>query len=137
MTNWITQEGYPIIHVTKVENKNSLHFTYKLRQEYFLLSQPQVKKNYKWVIPFTYKFASAPNQKHIVWLNLTDNEIVVPSTKNKWILGNLDFMGYYRVNYDIENWKLIIKQLKIDHSVFTPVERAALIFDSFTLARFA
>ncbi|RNA18560.1 aminopeptidase N-like [Brachionus plicatilis] len=135
MTNWITQEGYPIIHVTRVENTNQSTITYKLHQEYFLLSQSKVKKNYKWVIPFTYKFDSDPTDKQIIWLNLTDNEIVVPSSKSKWIFGNLDFMGYYRTNYDINNWKLIIKQLKIDHSFFTSTERAALIYDSFTLAR--
>lgn len=44
-------------------------------------------------------------------------------------------MGYYRVNYDKQNWLKIIVQLKEDHTVFTPTERAALIFDSFTLAR--
>ncbi len=44
-------------------------------------------------------------------------------------------MGYYRVNYDKQNWLKIIDQLKEDHTVFTSTERAALIFDSFTLAR--
>ena len=44
-------------------------------------------------------------------------------------------MGYYRVNYDEANWRRIVQQLKSDHSVFLPTERAALIYDAFTLAR--
>ena len=55
--------------------------------------------------------------------------------ENKWILGNLNYMGYFRVNYDKQNWMKIINQLKVDHTVFSPTERAGLIFDSFTLAR--
>jgi aminopeptidase N len=69
---------------------------------------------------------------------LTDSRIELPLTqenKNKWLLGNLNFMGYYRVNYDEQNWLKIIKQLKTDYSVFSPTERAALIHDSFTFAR--
>lgn len=44
-------------------------------------------------------------------------------------------MGYFRVNYDKENWLKIIAQLKHNHTVFSATERAALIFDSFTFAR--
>ena len=75
----------------------------------------------------------------MIWLNLTNAQIQVPLKKNtdKWFIGNLDSIGYYRVNYDVHNWKLLIKQLKSDHSVFTTTERAALIHDSFTFARFA
>ena len=70
---------------------------------------------------------------------MTDTTIEVPNNKEnaeKWILGNLNFMGYYRVNYDKQNWLKIIHQLKTDHTVFTSTERAALIFDAFTLARY-
>jgi hypothetical protein len=69
---------------------------------------------------------------------MSDNQIEIPySSRNndQWILANLNFMGYYRVNYDKQNWFKIVQQLKHDHRVFTPVERAALIYDSFTLAR--
>lgn len=46
------------------------------------------------------------------------------------------FSGYYRVNYDAQNWKLIIEYLT--HKNFTninPVNRAQLIDDSLNLAR--
>jgi aminopeptidase N len=93
--------------------------------------------SFKWVIPFTYKFQKS-DKSELKWINLTDSFIQIPlneETEKRWILGNLNFMGYYRVNYDKQNWLKIINQLKEDHTVFTSTERAALIFDSFTLAR--
>ena len=91
----------------------------------------------EWIIPFTYKIQQS-TEKHLVWMNSTESIIEIPvgsNNTNKWFLGNLDFMGYYRVNYDTQNWLKIVHQLKTDHLVFSPVERAALIFDSFTFAR--
>ena len=79
------------------------------------------------------------NDTQLVWINYTQASIVLPLENNnqhKWLLGNLNFMGYFRTNYDRENWLKIIDQLKRDHLVFSATERAALIFDSFTFARF-
>jgi hypothetical protein len=43
MTNWITQEGYPVVNVTRKFVKNKI--IYELKQEYFLLLKPiNVKK---------------------------------------------------------------------------------------------
>ena len=39
------------------------------------------------------------------------------SSPNDWLLDNVQQMGYYRVNYDMENWKALIHQLKTDHTV--------------------
>ena len=36
---------------------------------------------------------------------------------NKWIKGNFKQVGYYRVHYDDDNWKALIKQLNDDHNV--------------------
>ena len=43
--------------------------------------------------------------------------------------------GYYRVNYDDENWKMIIKQLNVDHTKIHVINRAQLIDDALNLAR--
>lgn len=44
MTNWLTQEGYPVVNVTMTESKGKI--TYELKQSMFLLSQnrQEVKK---------------------------------------------------------------------------------------------
>jgi len=37
--------------------------------------------------------------------------------ENSFILANLDLAGFYRVNYDEENWNKIIKQLDTNKEV--------------------
>ena len=34
-----------------------------------------------------------------------------------WFLANIQHYGYYRVNYDNENWARLIQQLVDNHSV--------------------
>lgn len=34
-----------------------------------------------------------------------------------WLLGNINQTGYFRVNYDLGNWKLLIQQLHDNHQV--------------------
>ena len=46
------------------------------------------------------------------------------------------FVGYYRVNYDENNWDLLINFLKSDNfKEIPPVNRAQLLDDSLNLAR--
>ena len=75
-----------------------------------------------------------------MWLNLTDSQIIRNSEnyandKGKWFLANLDYTGYFKVNYDSENWQRLSEQLNKDHTVFTPTERAGLIYDAFIFAK--
>lgn len=40
-----------------------------------------------------------------------------------------------RVNYDQQNWNLLIQQLKTDNTIIDPINRATLLDDSFNLGR--
>ena len=44
-------------------------------------------------------------------------------------------VGYYRVNYDETNWKLINQQLLQDHRAISELSRSQLIDDSLNIAR--
>lgn len=44
------------------------------------------------------------------------------------------FSGYYRVNYDSQNWNLLTAQLKEDMNKIHVLNRAQLIDDTFTFA---
>lgn len=41
-----------------------------------------------------------------------------------WLLGNINQTGYFRVNYDLQNWKLLIQQLQTNHQVRPSVRTA-------------
>lgn len=43
--------------------------------------------------------------------------------------------GFYRVNYDTDNWNALIKQLNEAHDEIHVLNRAQLIDDAFNLAR--
>jgi aminopeptidase N len=45
------------------------------------------------------------------------------------------FAGYYRVNYDTDNWNRIIKGLHENHNNILPLNRAQLLDDALNLAR--
>lgn len=55
--------------------------------------------------------------------------------ENDWIIGNIKHAGYYRVNYDQQNWKLLQDQLKADHLQIDATSRATLLDDAFNLGK--
>ncbi len=57
-----------------------------------------------------------------------------PVSRDQWILANQQFGGYFRVNYDTENWNLLAEQLMVNYTVIPTVTRAQLVEDSFVLA---
>jgi hypothetical protein len=55
--------------------------------------------------------------------------------KNSWIIGNLQHSGYYRINYDKNNWNLLLDQLNTNHERIPAIHRAQLLDDSFNLGK--
>jgi len=54
-----------------------------------------------------------------------------------WVIGNIKHSGFYRVNYDSENWNILINQLN-DINNFESIDvisRAQLLDDSFNLGK--
>ena len=51
------------------------------------------------------------------------------------IVLNKKATGYYRVNYDEENWMLLADTLKNDHQAIHPLNRAQIICDVISLAK--
>ncbi|KAL6480698.1 hypothetical protein MHYP_G00117310 [Metynnis hypsauchen] len=52
-----------------------------------------------------------------------------------WVLLNLNLPGYYRVNYDTENWERILNQLNSNNQAVPVINRAQIVDDAFNLAR--
>ena len=45
------------------------------------------------------------------------NQTLLADVSDVWVLVNVDMTFYYRVNYDVSNWELLIAQLQADHQV--------------------
>ena len=58
------------------------------------------------------------------------------TNETDWVIGNIKHSGFYRVNYDLNNWNLLIKQLNSEnYTIIDETSRAQLIDDSFNLGR--
>ncbi|ROT77107.1 putative aminopeptidase N [Penaeus vannamei] len=139
MDTWTLQMGYPVIYVKRSLDGTSAILT----QERFLLERGTNSSNirdYKWWVPLTYTNQSEANFNQTqakLWMMDTDDYIVVSSLPptDQWVVFNLQQTGYYRVNYDDHNWNLIIQQLKKDHQVICPINRAQIIDDAMNFAK--
>ena len=96
--------------------------------------------DYKWFVPINFATQESPDFNNTApshWMTASESSKDVqgmPAPGN-WVIFNKMQAGYYRVNYQMENWKLLIKLLKSDHNVIPIVNRAQLIDDALELAR--
>lgn len=58
-------------------------------------------------------------------------ELATPIEDEDFIIANLDSFGYYRVNYDEENWNKINNQLTRDFTLIPTKNRAQILNDLF------
>lgn len=95
-------------------------------------------------MPFTFTTKSLLNfsfESRPYWLKPNDTELIINlnDTKNpngNWIVGNLKHAGFYRVNYDVENWNSLVSQLNMNgHELIDVTMRSQLIDDSYNLGR--
>ncbi len=43
---------------------------------------------------------------------------MVLSTADDWLLANINMTGFYRVNYDSDNWERLLNKLNTQHEVW-------------------
>ena len=70
------------------------------------------------------------------WSGVRGGNIQLDVAASDWLILNNQQSGYYRVNYDAQNWRLITQQLmSTNFNIIHRTNRAQLIDDAFTLAR--
>ncbi|XP_026712274.1 aminopeptidase N [Athene cunicularia] len=131
MDRWTLQMGFPLV---TVDTRTGI-----VRQTHFLLDpnstvdRPSIF-NYIWIVPITWMTRDTLGDRY--WLTdilETNNQFKVNSSS--WLLLNLNVSGYFRVNYNQENWDQLLGQLTTDHQVIPVINRAQIIDDAFNLAR--
>ncbi|XP_075230592.1 aminopeptidase N-like [Lycorma delicatula] len=134
MKTWTEQSGYPVINVTR--NSNS---SITVSQKQFLISGDDTSDT-KWYVPLTYTDSNEANFTNTIireWLEPAIPQIEINMTlrTDDWVIFNLQQKGFYRVNYDEQNWNAIINQLHKDHLKIGTLNRAQLLNDAFSLSR--
>ncbi|XP_071443290.1 aminopeptidase N-like [Hetaerina americana] len=134
MDTWTLQAGYPLITVKRNYENGSASVT----QERNLGTSTDTSIH--WWVPLSFTSQdelnfdeTAPKQ----WLpRESTTELTDLPNANKWVIFNLQASGLYRVNYDKENWKMIIATFNSeDFSKIHVVNRAQVIDDAMNLAR--
>ncbi|NWI91791.1 AMPE aminopeptidase, partial [Pitta sordida] len=130
MDTWTRQMGYPVL-----EMRNQSLFT----QKRFVLdananaSHPPSDLEYKWNIPVKWKHGNSTN--YILYNASEPTGIEIETSSDTFVNINPDHIGFYRVNYDSENWAKLSTLLSLDHKNFSAADRAGILDDAFSLAR--
>ncbi|XP_038008990.1 thyrotropin-releasing hormone-degrading ectoenzyme [Motacilla alba alba] len=142
MDQWTLQMGYPVITILGNETTDNIIV---ISQERFVYDSDTKPKDpargdnsYLWQIPLTIAVGNTSHisSEAIIWVSNKSEHHRIPALEEaSWLLGNINQTGYFRVNYDIRNWKLLINQLTRNHEVISVSNRAGLIDDAFNLAR--
>ncbi|PSN39002.1 Aminopeptidase N [Blattella germanica] len=134
MHTWTRQAGFPLLTVTSAEN-NLLSLT---QNRFIMKRTPTTRVDSVWSIPLTYvvqdgDFSDTSTKQ---WMKESSMTMDKPSESGKWHIFNVQETGYYRVNYDDENWNLLIEYLATnDFEKIHSVNRAQLLDDALNLAR--
>ncbi|KFO73773.1 Aminopeptidase N, partial [Cuculus canorus] len=138
MDRWTLQMGFPVVTV------NTLTGT--VNQSHFLLDPNSVVErpsafNYIWIVPITWMTPQGSGDRY--WLTQVSG---MAHHAQAWgsrchLLAAVEIRvprrcsGYFRVNYNQENWNHLLNQLSTNHQVIPVINRAQIIDDAFNLAR--
>ncbi|XP_075362623.1 aminopeptidase N isoform X1 [Mycteria americana] len=131
MDRWTLQMGFPVVTVNTV--------TGNVIQQHFLLDPTSTVQrpsvfNYTWIVPITWMTHNTSGDRY--WLtNVSETKAEFKVSSSGWLLLNLNVSGYFRVNYNMENWAQLLQQLRTNHQVIPVINRAQIIDDAFNLAR--
>uniref|UniRef100_A0A8D0AR57 Aminopeptidase n=1 Tax=Sander lucioperca TaxID=283035 RepID=A0A8D0AR57_SANLU len=131
MNRWTLQMGFPVVTIDTR--------TGSITQKHFLLDPDSVvdrpsQFNYTWFVPIKWMKTGVEQQQH--WLlQKTDAHIQMRVSGEDWVLANTNVSGYFRVNYDLDNWDRLLSLLNTNHQALSIINRAQIIDDAFNLAR--
>ncbi|XP_071403181.1 alanyl (membrane) aminopeptidase-like b [Centroberyx affinis] len=125
MDTWTNQIGYPVITINTTNGE--------INQRQFLFNQTS-ESGLLWRIPI--KVMSKTSEPTVVPLDTeTDKKETFIAKPGEWILANINATGYFRVNYNPENWRNLLIQLETNPNPIPVISRGQLIDDAFNLAR--
>ncbi|XP_077988276.1 aminopeptidase N-like [Glandiceps talaboti] len=133
MDPWLHQTGFPLVTIKRTSDVTAI------ADQTVCVDNPNMSLDFgqKWYIPLTYTHSgrlTLDNPEH-VWLEKGSVPLELFGGQDEdWILANINHYGFYRVNYDEDNWNKLIVQLNTDFTVIPLRNRVALLDDAFSLS---
>ncbi|XP_034247408.1 aminopeptidase N-like [Thrips palmi] len=135
---WTEQAGVPVVTVTR----NTAQGAVTLTQEQFFYETPEDQQKTLWYVPIpdivNPKTKDWTKTAPVRWLTPdapTIADLDVDASATEWIVVNPRQIGYYLVNYDADNWKLLHQALLNTPDELHPSTRTQLVHDSLAMAR--
>jgi len=131
MKTWTNQAGYPLVTANlRCATQEDCKLT--LSQKWFVTSGETGGEERLWVVPVTVMFPSG--QSTLYWLETSEMEVDVSGSyeagSNQPIILNDNMAsGYFRVNYDVDNWARIANTLGEDVDMIGAFNRAQIACD--------
>ncbi|XP_053175963.1 alanyl (membrane) aminopeptidase-like b [Scomber japonicus] len=129
MDTWTNQVGYPVVTINTTSGA--------IYQKRFLFNDTatDTESRIAWHIPIRV-MTSKNTEFGPDWLTTESaTKDGFQSKDGEWILANVNCTGYYRVNYDPDNWQRLLDQLSTNPNMIPVMNRGQLIDDAFNLAR--
>ncbi|XP_063707020.1 membrane alanyl aminopeptidase-like [Culicoides brevitarsis] len=128
------QAGFPL--VTAIRDGDKITLT----QKRFLSESIMHNDKTRWNIPITVATKEDDLNNTLAQLTIFDGgkdnlTFEVKNFSMGFYLLNVHQFGYYRVNYDLNNWQAIGNELKSKHETINAINRAQIIDDLFNLAK--
>uniref|UniRef100_A0A3Q3EZX3 ERAP1-like C-terminal domain-containing protein n=1 Tax=Labrus bergylta TaxID=56723 RepID=A0A3Q3EZX3_9LABR len=128
MNRWILQMGFPVV---TIDSK-----TGKISQKHFLLDPDSVVDRPSCVLiqltcsKHRYKNEDLTQKMFFISIQTATNTNMMLGPDD-WLVANIKMKGFYRVNYDLENWERLLSKLSSKHQVqrLTSTNRAQIIDD--------
>lgn len=134
--SWELQKGYPVLTVKHYKDIKEIH----ARQKRFFIDASLVDDAASsWTIPINIATSTNPNFDDTTFTHYFEQgeiEIEMPiDDEPEWFVINKQQIGYYRVNYDAENWQNLINVLQSEnYQQIHVLNRAQLVDDALSLA---
>ncbi|XP_052128964.1 aminopeptidase N [Frankliniella occidentalis] len=138
---WVDGSGYPVVNVIRDYNAKKA----TISQERFLLHSPsssQQSLSGSWWVPLSYALRAeymsidyTPKVPLKTWLAPGQDLTIDLADNSDWLLVNADRREFFRVNYDIRNWKMLGDYMLEYHQLVETVARAMLVDDALALSR--
>lgn len=151
MESWLTNPGFPEVKITRTypdHGAYSVGGPFHLEQNMadirlhcaYIATEVVLNetKQWLWSIPLSYTMEENPLapghdalQGEPFWMNNRTQSFSDPAlTSSQWLLANPDFQFPYRVNYDLDNWSKLTRQLRERPDRIPLKSRVQLIVDA-------